>query len=79
MNMQQIKSKKRMNLDYRISFEKAKYQNHIIIIMPYSIKVRIDKDRTIEVAGDQIELVVRLLNEVTRKFFSSFLADKVII
>ena len=50
-----------------------------IIIMPYSIKVRIDKDRTIEVSGDQIELVVTSLNEVNRKFLSSFPADKVII
>ncbi len=47
--------------------------------MPYSVKVNFCENMSIDVSGDNIETVVRLLNEITRKFFSSNPAAKIII
>lgn len=47
--------------------------------MPYSVKVNFDKDKSIEVSGDKLEMLAKLLNEITRKYFSSFPAAKIII
>tara|TARA_R110002051_G_scaffold271392_2_gene331768 strand:- start:2421 stop:2564 length:144 start_codon:yes stop_codon:yes gene_type:complete len=45
--------------------------------MPYAIKVQIAQQMSIEVSGDELELVVRLLNEGTRKFFPTIAASKI--
>jgi len=50
---------------------------YIITIMAYAIKVQIAQQMSIEVSGDELELVVRLLNEGTRKFFPSTSAAKI--
>ena len=37
--------------------------------MGYSVKTNFGKDMSLEVSGDEVSVVVRLLNETTRKFF----------
>ncbi len=37
--------------------------------MGYAIKVQIAQQMSIEVSGDEIAMVVKLLNEGTKKFF----------
>jgi len=39
--------------------------------MGYSVKVKIAQNTSIEVSGDDLELVVQLLNESTKKILSS--------
>lgn len=45
--------------------------------MTYSVKVSISENMGIEVSGDDLAYVVKLLNEATRKFFPSFPGSKV--
>jgi len=45
--------------------------------MGYSVKAQIAQHSSIEVSGDDVATVVRLLNEVTRKFFPIFPASKI--
>ena len=45
--------------------------------MGYSVKVKIAPNMSIEVSGDDLELVVQLLNEATKKFFPSSPASKI--
>jgi len=45
--------------------------------MLYAIKVQIVQQMSIEVSGDELEYVVKLLNEGTRKFFPSTSAAKI--
>ncbi len=45
--------------------------------MGYSVKAEIGQNMSIEVSGDEIALVVKLLNETTRKFFSTLPASKI--
>ena len=45
--------------------------------MGYAIKVQIAQQMSIEVSGDEIQMVVNLLNEGTKKFFPSTSAVKI--
>jgi len=45
--------------------------------MGYSVKVKIAQNTSIEVSGDDLELVVQLLNESTKKFFPASPASKI--
>ena len=45
--------------------------------MPYAIKVQIAQQMSIEVSGDEIQMVVNLLNEGTKKFFPTLPASKI--
>jgi hypothetical protein len=45
--------------------------------MGYSVKVKIAPNMSIEVSGDDIEMVVNLLNESTKKFFPASPASKI--
>jgi len=45
--------------------------------MGYFVKVQFAQNMSIEVSGDDIPVVVQLLNEVTRKFFSTIPASKI--
>lgn len=45
--------------------------------MVYSVKAQISQFSSIEVSGDDIVIVVELLNDVTRKFFPMFPASKI--
>jgi len=45
--------------------------------MLYAIKVQIVQQMSIEVSGDELEYVVKLLNEGTKKFFPSTSAAKI--
>ncbi|MBC8502089.1 MAG: hypothetical protein H8D35_03050 [Nitrosopumilus sp.] len=45
--------------------------------MGYAVKVQFAKDASIEVSGDDIVTVIRLLNESTRKFFPIHPGSKV--
>ena len=45
--------------------------------MTYSIKAQIAQFASIEVSGDEVAIVVQLLNDATRKFFPMFPAAKV--
>ena len=45
--------------------------------MGYTIKVQLMKDATIEVSGDYIPTVVKLLNAVTKKFYGNTPAAKI--
>ena len=45
--------------------------------MPYAIKVQIAQQMSIEVSGDEIAVVVNLLNEGTKKFFPTLPASKI--
>ena len=45
--------------------------------MPYAIKVQIAQQMSIEVSGDELEYVVKLLNEGTKKFFPSTSTAKI--
>lgn len=45
--------------------------------MVYSVKAQISQFCSIEVSGDDVATVVRLLNEATRKFFPMFPAAKI--
>ena len=45
--------------------------------MGYSVKVKIAPNMSIEVSGDDIEIVAMLLNETTRKFFPILPASKI--
>ena len=44
--------------------------------MGYSVKAQIAQFASIEVSGDEVAIVVALLNDVTRKFFPMFPASK---
>jgi len=45
--------------------------------MVYTVKVQIFKDVSLEVSGEDIALVVQLLNGVTKKFFHRIPASKI--
>lgn len=45
--------------------------------MGYSIKAQIAQNMSIEVSGEDVATVVKLLNETTRKFFPSSPASKI--
>ena len=45
--------------------------------MGYTIKVQLMKDATIEISGDDIPTVVKLLNAVTKKFYGNIPAAKI--
>ena len=45
--------------------------------MPYSVKVNFGQNLSLEVFGDEIEIVTQLLNETTRKFFPALPASKI--
>jgi len=45
--------------------------------MGYSVKVKIAPNMSIEVSGDDLELVVQLLNESTKKFFPASPSSKI--
>ena len=45
--------------------------------MGYSVKAQIAQNMSIEVSGDEIQMVVKLLNEGTKKFFPSTSAAKI--
>ena len=48
-----------------------------MLVMPYAIKVQIAQQMSIEVSGDEIQMVVTLLNEGTKKFFPTLPASKI--
>ena len=45
--------------------------------MPYSVKVNFGQNLSLEVFGDEIEIVTQFLNETTRKFFPALPASKI--
>jgi hypothetical protein len=45
--------------------------------MAYSVKVEIAPNMSIEVSGDEVGVVVMLLNESTKKFFPMSPASKI--
>mgnify|MGYP006447929397 CR=1 FL=1 len=45
--------------------------------MVYSVKVQIAPNMSIEVSGEAVATVVRLLNETTKKFFPASPASKI--
>lgn len=45
--------------------------------MPYSVKVNFGQNLSIDVFGDEIAVVIQLLNETTRKFFPISPASKI--
>ena len=45
--------------------------------MTYTVKVQINEFAKLEVSGDDIPYVVKLVNEMTRKFFSHLPASKI--
>lgn len=45
--------------------------------MTYSVKAQIAQFAFIEVSGDEVAIIVALLNDVTRKFFPMYPASKV--
>jgi hypothetical protein len=45
--------------------------------MGYSVKVEIAPNMSIEVSGDEIAIVVTLLNKTTKKFFPMSPASKI--
>ena len=45
--------------------------------MGYAIKVQIAQQMSIEVSGDEIQMVVTLLNEGTKKIFPTLPASKI--
>jgi len=45
--------------------------------MGYSVKVEIAPNMSIDVSGDELALVVKLLNETTKKFFPASPASKI--
>ena len=45
--------------------------------MPYSVKVNFGQNQSIEVFGDEVQIVTQLLNETTRKFFPVLPASKI--
>jgi|TARA_R110002167_G_scaffold136180_3_gene322820 hypothetical protein len=45
--------------------------------MPYSVKVNFGQNLSIEVFGDEVQIVTQLLNETTRKFFPVLPASKI--
>ena len=45
--------------------------------MGYSVKAQIGQFTSIEVSGDDVAVVVKLLNEATRKFFPISTASKI--
>jgi len=45
--------------------------------MGYSVKVQIAQNMSIEVSGDDVVTVIRLLNATTRKFFHGSPASKI--
>jgi hypothetical protein len=45
--------------------------------MPYSVKVNFSQNLSIEVFGDEIAIVTKLLNETTKKFFPSLESSKI--
>ncbi len=45
--------------------------------MTYTVKVQLHQNANLEVSGEDITFVVKLLNEATRKFFHSTPAAKI--
>ncbi len=45
--------------------------------MGYAVKAHIAQNMSIEVSGDDVSIVIRLLNEATRKFFPASPASKI--
>jgi hypothetical protein len=45
--------------------------------MPYSVKVNFGQNLSIECFGDEIKIVIQLLNETTKKFFPTIPAAKI--
>jgi hypothetical protein len=45
--------------------------------MPYSVKVNFGQNLSIEVFGDEVQIVTQLLNETTRKFFPVLPASRI--
>ena len=45
--------------------------------MPYSVKVNFGQNLSIEVFGEEVQIVTQLLNETTRKFFPVLPASKI--
>ena len=45
--------------------------------MVYSVKAQIARDMSIEVSGEELGIVVELLNRATRKFFPILPASKI--
>jgi len=45
--------------------------------MGYSVKVQIAPNMSIDVSGDEVSTVVKLLNETTKKFFPASPASKI--
>lgn len=45
--------------------------------MPYLVKVNFGQNLSVEVFGDEIEVVTQLLNESTKKFFPTLPASKI--
>jgi len=45
--------------------------------MGYFVKAQIAQNMSIEVSGDDVAIVIRLLNDVTRKFFPLSPASKI--
>ena len=45
--------------------------------MGYSVKAQIAQNMSIEISGDEVSVVVRLLNESTRKFFPTHPGSKI--
>jgi hypothetical protein len=45
--------------------------------MPYSVKVNFGQNLSVEVFGDEVQIVTQLLNQTTRKFFPVLPASKI--
>jgi hypothetical protein len=45
--------------------------------MGYSVKVQFPLNNSLEVSGEDVATIVRLVNELTRKFFPTGYASKV--
>ena len=45
--------------------------------MPYSVKVNFGQNLSVEVFGDEVQIVTQLLNESTKKFFPTIPAAKI--
>jgi len=43
----------------------------------YSVKINFGQNLSIEIFGDEIEIVTQLLNETTRKFFPTLPSSKI--
>ncbi len=45
--------------------------------MGYFVKAQFAQNMSIEVSGDDVAIVIKLLNEITKKFFPSSPASKI--